>query len=173
VEKLMESIEHKARKELRADETLVCCCMLLNRAVWSVFLLAFGVVFAGVFITILLDDTPLAGLIISAVILGGFGTAAIAYGLFYLVKSRYKYCFVTDKRICFLSASKTWDIDSEDIVKAKFFPAHTQPKLGVANKHNFIVIWIRNKNGSIRKYDFVPVSNALEMMRAINSIIKL
>jgi hypothetical protein len=165
--------EAAVRRELMAGEKLLCYCTMLNRTGWSILFIAFSMVPLGVGIRGIVEtfgtDPDFHMLYtLGAVILSIFGLVGIVFGLIYLKKSSYKYCFVTDKRLCFRGKfGLVRDIDKKDIETVNFIPKHG------LSVHDFITLKTHtDSNHGSKKLDFVPKFNAEEMAEALRSIIE-
>jgi len=171
--------ENIARRGLKGNETLLSYCSTINRGWAGIFYIVGGIFLVLVGIVFSVAEHGNMPPIVTFIVFCGLGLYMLHYGNFYLKGSKYKYCFVTDDRICLLDKHEkiVKEISKENIQKVKFIPKRTMTVRGKnrgrtnVQVNSFLRFWAKEPR-RVKKYELLPRFNDEEMARAIDQISK-
>ena len=167
IQEARQKAEAIAQVGLQAGETLLGYSTLQGRTGKAVFNLVLG--FLLVLIGIggsLSGGYDVVGGVIFFVIFGALGALCIRSGLNARRESKFKHCFITDKRLCFRGdAGKMRDVSKEEIQKVQFIPKGTIVRSGKRRRltaFDQIVYKTKKKNVFRPDFDGEKIAAALQ-----------
>ena len=163
--------EAVAQAGLQAGETLLGFSTLRGRAGRAAFKLVFGVLLVLIGFGSFTGGKDVAEGLILFAIFGVPGILVILSGLKARSESKFKYCFITDKRLCFRGdADEARDVSKEEIQKVQFIPKGTLVRAGKGRKKPTTFDKIAYKAN--KKFEFIPDFDGEKIATALQEISK-
>ena len=171
IQEARQKAEAVAQAGLQAGETLLGFSTLRGRTGRATFGFVFGALLVLIGFGSFTGGYDVAEGLVFFAIFGVPGILLILYGLKARRESKFKYCFITDKRLCLRGdAGETRDVGKEEIQQVQFIPKGTLVRAGKGRKKLTTFDQIAYKAN--KKYGFIPDFDGDKIAAALQEISK-